>query len=461
MPGTRRRALVAQSGGPSPVINASLLGVFDGCKSYPEHIGEVLAARHGVEGILKEELISLDAERAEERELLAITPAAGAIGTCRYKLDEAQEEDFARIVDVCAAHEVGYFFYIGGNDSMDTASKVASRAAARGIDLVCTGVPKTIDNDVGDIELDLVDHTPGYGSAARYWAMITQIVEEENRGMYPSEPVAVLQAMGRTAGFIPAAARLADPYRAMPLHLYLTESHHTLESLHHHVNETLARRGRCIVVVSEGFDVGGVGEARDGFGHVEYGASRNTVAQIVVSYLNERGLAVPGNATFSIPGVLQRASSIFASTIDQEEARGVGRHAVDVAITEGSGYMATIRRRGGGLRAGYGVAGAQAGGPEALYQPFFDQVPLETVAASARHLPKTWLSKDQTDVTDDFVAYAAPLIGTRWPGVAVENAGPGSDASVGNPVSGLQRFARLEAVPIPKKLPDYVPIKHR
>ncbi len=446
MPGPRRRALVAQSGGPSPVINASLLGVFDGCRGYPERIGEVLAARHGVEGILKEELVSLDAESGRERELLEVTPAAGAIGTCRYKLGEHQEEDFARIVDVCAAHDVGYFFYIGGNDSMDTAAKVAALASERGVGLVCTGVPKTIDNDVGDIDLDLVDHTPGYGSAARYWAMITQIVEEENRGMYPSEPVAVLQAMGRTAGFIPAAARLADPQREIPLQLYLAESHHTLESLHHHVNETLARRGRCIVIVSEGFDVGGLGEARDGFGHVEYGASRNTVAQVVVNYLNDRGLAVPGNATFSIPGVLQRATSIFASPVDQKEARAVGRHAVEVAVSQGSGYMATIRRRGGGL-------GAVLGG-EGTYQAYYDKIPLTRVAASARHLPKQWLSADQLDVTDGFVAYAAPLVGIQWPPIELTPAGPDAGA-------GLQRFARLDAKPIAKKLPDYVPIKHR
>lgn len=449
------RALVAQSGGPSPVINASLLGVFRGCKDHPDSIGEVLAARHGVEGILTEDLVSLDAEAPEEMELLATTPAAGAIGTCRYKLGEGQQEDFDRIVDVCKAHDVGYFFYIGGNDSMDTAAKVAALAASRGVELVCTGVPKTIDNDVGDPELDLVDHTPGYGSAARYWAMITQIVEEENRGMYPSEPVAVLQAMGRTAGFIPAAARLADPYREMPLQLYLTESHHTLESLHHHVNEMLRRRGRCIVVVSEGFDVGSLGEARDGFGHVEYGASRNTVAQVVVNYLNDRGLAVRGNATFSIPGVLQRATSIFASPVDQVEAQGVGRHAVAVALESGSGYMATIRRRGGGMARGGGTARGGERGAEpsessiADYRPFYDKVPLTQVAASARHVPKEWLSKDHLDVTDGFLSYAAPLIGTQWPLVGL------------NQASGLQRFARLRLVPAPKLLPPYIPVKHR
>ncbi len=451
MPG---RALVAQSGGPSPVINASLLGVFEGCKNHPDRIGEVLAARHGVEGILKEELVSLDAEEGEELELLATTPAAGAIGTCRYKLGQDQREDFDRIIDVCASHGITHFFYIGGNDSMDTAFRISDLAAERRVELVCTGVPKTIDNDVGDAELDVVDHTPGYGSAARYWAMITQIVEEENRGMYPSEPVAVLQAMGRTAGFIPAAARLADPEREMPLLLFLAESGHTLESLYDHANEMLIRRGRCIVVVSEGFDVGSLGEAHDAFGHVEYGASRISVAQVVVNYLNEHGLAVRGSATYSLPGVLQRATSICASTVDQTEARGVGRHAVDVALTYGSGFMATIRREGGGMGAG----GARpAGNRHRSYTPYFDHVPLRQIAASARQLPAAWLTKDHLDVTDDYIAYAAPLLGAEWPPLELTAGTTGSGAS---PLP-RQRFARLRLQPIPKRLSAYVPVTHR
>ena len=251
----KKHALVAQSGGPSPVINASLLGVFEACRDFPDAVDHVFAAWHGVEGILFEQLIDLSRQDPAELARLRHTPAAGAIGTCRYKLAPDQADDFDRIVDVIAAHDIGYFFYIGGNDSMDTASRVSRLAAARGIDLRVAGVPKTIDNDLGDDAFTLIDHTPGYGSCARFWASVIQTVEEENRGMGPSECVSVLQAMGRRAGFIPAAARLADPQREMPLQIYTAESGLTLPALAENVNRYLKTRGRCIVVVSEGFDV--------------------------------------------------------------------------------------------------------------------------------------------------------------------------------------------------------------
>ena len=270
----KANALVAQSGGPSPVINASLLGVIRGFREFPDRIDRLYAAWHGIEGVLKEEVIDLYDQPADELEQLKWTPAAGAIGTCRYKLTPEQDEDFERILDIFRAHNIGYFFYIGGNDSMDTAQKVSELAHAQGLDVVCTGVPKTIDNVVGDPEFKLIDHTPGYGSAARYWASIVRDTNEESRGMCPSECVAVLQAMGRKAGYLPAAARLADPRREMPLQIYMAEARHTLESLHENVNRQLRESGRCIVVVSEGFDVGSLGEAKDGFGHIEYGASK-------------------------------------------------------------------------------------------------------------------------------------------------------------------------------------------
>jgi len=426
----KRNALVAQSGGPSPVINASLAGVIEGCRAFPDRIGGILGAWHGIEGVLLEQLVDLDRQPARELALLRTTPAAGAIGTCRYKLTEGQEEDFERIVDVMRAHDVGYFFYIGGNDSMDTAAKVSALAKRRGFDLVVAGVPKTIDNDVGDQEFRLVDHTPGYGSAARYWAHLVQNVEEENRGMCVSEPVAVLQAMGRKSGFITAASRLADPDRRMPLQMYFAETHHTLESLRENVNRELGKSGRCIVVVNEGFDVGGVGERHDGFGHVEYGASRTTAAQAVVNHLNEKGLAVRGQATGQVPGVIQRSVSLHASTVDIDEAFEVGRHAVEVACREGTGWMATIVRR-----------------PGPAYAAGFDKIGLETVANSARFLPKSWIAADGVDVTDDFVRYAGPLIGTDSPLVPMEK--------------GLQRFARLDIRFVEAKLKPYEPTRFR
>jgi 6-phosphofructokinase 1 len=313
---------------------------------------------------------------------------------------------------------------------MDTAQKVADLARRKNVDLVCTGVPKTIDNDLGDERFALIDHTPGYGSAARYWACITRDVDEENRGMSPSESVAVLQAMGRKAGFIPAAARLADPERTMPLQIYFAEAHHTLESMAENVNRQLQKSGRCVVVVSEGFDVGTLGEKHDGFGHIEYGASQSTVAQVVVNYLNKIGLKSRGYATGQVPGVLQRSTSIHASPVDIREAHEVGRHAVQVGVKEGTGWMATILRK-----------------PGAAYQAYYDKVELAKVAASARQIPRSWISPDGLDVTDDFLRYARPLIGDGWAPIPLEN--------------GVPRFARLKIAFIEKKLPAFVPQKYR
>jgi 6-phosphofructokinase 1 len=423
-------ALVAQSGGPSPVINSSLLGVIEGCRAYPERIGGLYAAWHGIEGVLREELLDLFAQPAAELARLKHTPAAGAIGTCRYKLAQGQEEDFRRILEVFRAHDIGYFFYIGGNDSMDTANQVAALARAQGMDLVCTGVPKTIDNDLGDEAFTLLDHSPGYGSAARYWACTVQNANEENRGMAPSECVCVLQAMGRKSGFIPAAARLADPGREFPLQIYMAESGHTLQSLHENVNRELRASGRCIVVVSEGFDVGSLGEARDGFGHIEYGASQLAVAQIVANYLNKQGLAARGQATWQVPGVLQRGTSACASEVDIEEAYQIGRHAVSVAMRDGTGWMATLLRE-----------------PGPSYRLRCDRVPLGEVANSARHMPAAWIAPGGLDVTDAFVRYAEPLIGTAWPSVELE--GP------------RQRFARLDVRLLTARCPPYVPVRWR
>ena len=425
-----KNVLVAQSGGPSPVINNSLRGVVETCRKMPKRFGTVYGGYHGIEGVLREELLNLSAQAREEIALLRTTPAAGAIGTCRYKLKAEQQEDFERIVEVLRAHGIGYFFYIGGNDSMDTARKVARLAAERGLDLVATGVPKTIDNDVGDGEFRLVDHTPGYGSVARYWALAVQNANEENAGSSPSDPVLVMQAMGREIGFIPAAARLGDPERDMPLLIFLRESRLSLADVADAVNDMLKRRGRALVVISEGFDVGAVGERKDAFGHTMFSASRTTVEQVVVNYLNEVGLAARGSARGNVPGTDQRHHMIYASTVDLEEAYEVGCEAVRIAIRDGSGYMATILRE-----------------PGKAYRARYDKVPLDVVANSERVFPAAWIAASGTDVTDDFVRYARPLIGEAWPQVPL--------------VGGLQRLARLKPIFAEKKLPAYVPQAHR
>ena len=423
--------VVAQSGGPTCVINNSLRGIVETCLRSPGQFGTVFAGKFGIEGILKEELIDLSASPAEEIALLRTSPAAGGIGTCRYKLKPGQDEDFARVVEVLKAHDIGYFFYIGGNDSQDTAHKVAQLAHEKGLDLVATGVPKTIDNDLGDSELTLLDHSPGYGSVARYMAQYIRQVNEENYGSSPADPVMVIQAMGRKIGFIPAAARLGDPNREMPLQIYMAESKVSLEQLGKNVVETLGEFGRCIVVVSEGFDVGDLGASRDTFGHVQFSASQTTVAQMVTNYINSLDLPVPGKARFQIPGTDQRNAIAYASVVDLDEAYRVGCHAVAVARDDGNGYMATILRDRS--RGGYSVT--------------YDKVPLEQVAAKDRSFPDHWIAPNRMDVTDEFVEYARPLIGSDW--VSVPQ------------VDGLARFARITQAMAPKKLSAYTPQTYR
>jgi 6-phosphofructokinase 1 len=426
----KKNVIVAQSGGPTPVINNTLRGIVETCRSMPDHFGMLYAGYHGIEGVLTEDLLDLSAQPAEEIALLGVTPAAGSIGTCRYKLKDKQVEDFERVVEIFKAHEVGYFFYIGGNDSMDTANKIAKLAQARGLDLVAVGGPKTIDNDVGDTEFKLIDHTPGYGSVARYWALNIQCANEENAGSSPADPVLVIQVMGRKIGFIPAAARLADPERALPLQIYLAESGLTLAAMPDLVNEELKRSGRCIVVVSEGFEVGGLGEVKDSFGHIMFSSSQQTVAQIVVNHLNEVGLAARGAARANVSGTDQRHSMVYASTVDLEEAYRLGQQAVLIAVQDGSGYMSTLLRQ-----------------PGPVYAVRYDKVLLELVANSERSFPKEWISPNRIDVTDDFVRYARPLIGEEWPSIPL--------------VDGRQRFARLEKIFAPRKLPAYVPQAYR
>ncbi len=420
-----RNVIVAQSGGPSPVINSSLRGVVDTCKMFPETFGTIYAGWHGIEGVLKEELLDLSAQDDEEIALLRYTPAAGSIGTCRYKLKKDQQEDFDRAIEVMKAHDVGYFFYNGGNDARDTAHQVSVIANEQGLDLVAVGVPKTIDNDVGDSEFRLIDHTPGYGSVARYWMGIVQNANEENAGSCPADPVLVLQAMGRKIGFIPAAARLADPNREMPLQIYMAEAGVAPEEMCDLVSDQLNRDGRCVIVVSEGFEVGDLGETKDGFGHTQFSASKTTVAQQVVTMLNEKGLPVPGAARGQVSGTDQRDTCLYASIVDLDEAYKVGQQAVLIAESGENGWMATILRK-----------------PGVIYSVEYDKVPLEQVANSEREFPKAWLAPNKIDVTDEFIAYAKPLIGEDWASVPV--------------VNGRQRFTRFKRVFADKKLPEYL-----
>jgi len=238
------------------------------------------------------------------------------------------------------------------------------------------------------------------------------------------------EVMGRKIGYIAAAARLADPLREMPLQIYMPESGLGLEELTLNVNAELKRTGRCIVVISEGFNVGKIGEMKDAFGHVEFSSSQFTAQQIVVNHLNQSGITARGSARGQIAGTDQRDNMINASGVDLEEAYQIGQNAVGIALKHGSGYMSTILRRSG-----------------KIYTVDFDKVPLQAVANSEREFPQNWIAKNRIDVTDDFIDYARPLIGNDWVSVPL--------------VNGLQRFAKLEPIFAEKKLDAYVPQAYR
>jgi len=433
-----KNVIIAQSGGPSPVINNTLRGIIDACNMFPDRFGTLYGGWHGIEGVLKEELLNLSVQEEEEIALLRTTPAAGSIGTCRYKLKDKQQQDFKRLMDIFRAHDIGYFFYIGGNDSQHTALKVSEMARTSGLDLIAVGVPKTIDNDVGDEQFTLIDHTPGYGSVARYWSHIIQTANEENMGSSPADPVLVIQAMGRKIGYIPASSRLADPKREIPLQIYLTESGVSAEEMADKVNDQLKEDGRCIVVVSEGYDglkgIGAYGhkedETKDNFGHINYGAARQAVSEQVVNYLNEVGLKARGDARGQVPGTDQRHAMIYASTVDLEEAYKVGQKAVEIAVHDGNGWMATILRD-----------------PGIIYHVRYDKVPLEKVALSERFFPEKWIAPSRVDVTDEFLRYVRPLIGEDWISVPM--------------INGRQRFTRLQRIFANQKLDAYTPEAYR
>jgi len=417
-------AVIAQSGGPTAVINNSVRGVIDRLRASGK-FRTLYGARMGILGVLRNELLDLTGQPAEQIARLAATPSAGTIGSCRYKLasketGERFHEDYERIIQVFKAHEIGCFFYVGGNDSMDTAHRVARLAHEEGLELQAIGISKTVDNDVGgalqpDGTFALCDHSPGYGSVARYWAFNVLEANEENKASYTSDPVLIMQAMGRKIGFITASARLADPERRMPLLIIMPEAlskddaQANLEFITDAVADTLRQAGRCMVVITEGANLGDVGVLKDSFGHAQFSAARTTAAHLLASYLNgmdradsagraQSRLPVPGIARVDVPGTIQRRDITRASKVDLEEAYQVGVHAAELGLEGKSGVMSTILRR-----------------PGEPYQVEYSEVPLEVVANAERAFPADWIAESRTDVTDGFVRWAMPLIGDPLP----------------------------------------------
>ena len=379
--------LIAQSGGPSMVINQSLVGVVAAALKHPR-VGCILGARHGIEGILKEDLVDFRKEPRRQLELVAQTPSS-ALGSVRRKPTEA---DCAAIFEVLRRRRVRWFFYIGGNDSAETVHIINEAARRARFTLGCFHIPKTIDND-----LRQNDHTPGFGSAARFVACALMGDDLDNRAL---GGVKIDVIMGRHAGFLTASAALARTAPDDGPHLvYVPERPFDPDRFVADVQAVHRRLGRCVVAVSEGIaDAQGrpiaakFSKETDSHGNVQLSGS-GALGDLLANLVRTRcGIRRVRADTF---GYLQRSFPGIASAVDAREAREVGEAAFRTALggrhTCGS---VAIRRRPG---ARYGVT--------------YAVVPLRQVARNTRHLPATFINRAGNDVTEAFLAYARPLVG--------------------------------------------------
>ena len=422
MPELVGNLLVGQSGGPTAVINASVAGVLQEAGKH-ECIEEIYGGLNGILGILNEELIDINDEKARTIEGLRYTPAA-ALGTCRYKIDfkkkpEKAAQDMDRLFEVFQAHNIRYFFYAGGNDSQDTSHKIHLEAVKRGWDMRVIGVPKTIDND-----LPHTDSCPGYGSVVKYCATTVMEVATDVGSMATDDgSCCIIEVMGRAAGWIAAGtvvAKQGNP-AAAPHIILLPELPFDEEKFLAKVKETVAAYKYCIVVVGEGLkdkngeEIGADKTRLDAFGHAVLAGAAEKLKELIQGKMNLKTRTV-------MLGYAQRAAAHFASATDSNNAYATGVAAVKAAVEGKSGYMVKI------------VRNVQSDGS---IKWSTDLQPLEDIANVEHFIPKEWIAEDGLLPNEKFVEYARPLIEGE---VKVPTEG------------GLPKYVSLEKSKVEKKL---------
>jgi ATP-dependent phosphofructokinase / diphosphate-dependent phosphofructokinase len=385
----KKNVFYAQSGGVTAVINASACGVIETARKARAKLGKVYAGRNGIIGALTEDMIDTSAESAKTIAGLRYTPG-GAFGSARYKLKglDQNRAEYERLIEVFKAHDIGYFFYNGGGDSMDTAYKVSQLGAELGYPVTCIGVPKTVDND-----LPVTDTCPGFGSVAKYVAVSTREAALDVASMArTSTRVFILEVMGRHAGWIAAASGLAGEKPADAPHVILfPEIPFDEETFLARVKDCVARYEYCVVVVSEGArfaDGRFLAEAgtKDAFGHAQLGGVASTVAQLVKAELGFK-------YHYAIADYLQRAARHIASRVDVEQAYAMGKAAVELALEGENAVMPTIVRKS-----------------SAPYRWAVGKVALAEVANREKLMPRGFISKDGFGITAACRRYLAPLI---------------------------------------------------
>ncbi len=381
--------LVGQSGGPSSVINASLYGVVKAALQN-ESITAVYGATHGIKGILQDKLIDFSKEDEEEINLLSTTPSS-ALGSCRYKLSNFDEDDsdYVKILNVFRKYDIRYFFYIGGNDSMDTCDKLSRYFESVNYECRVMGVPKTIDNDVYG-----TDHCPGFGSAAKYVASTLMEIYQDAT-VYDSPQVVIVEIMGRNAGWLTAAASLASHFGEGPDFVCLPEVPFDLDDFVNQIEQRVKYDKNVLIAVSEGVrdkngkyisDYAPAKDSTDAFGHVQMGGLGALLKAMVKERINVKTRSIELS-------LLQRCAAHIASETDRNEAINVGKSAVEEALKGNSGYMVGIKRIS-----------------NEPYETQIELVPLEKAANFEKKIPLSWIREDGYGVTNEFIEYAAPLI---------------------------------------------------
>jgi 6-phosphofructokinase 1 len=388
--------LVAQSGGPTCAINASVAGVITEAGKH-ECIEEIYGGLNGILGILNEELIDLNDEKSKSIEGLRHTPAA-ALGTCRYKINfqkkpEQAAKDMDRLFEVFAAHNIRYFFYAGGNDSQDTSHKIHEEAVKRGYDLRVIGVPKTIDND-----LPHTDYCPGYGSVIKYNAATVMEIGLDVGSMATDEgSCCIVEVMGRSAGWIAAGTALAKRGNpaAAPHIILLPEIRYNVDSILAKVKETVANHGFCLMVVGEGVknekgeQIGADKTRLDAFGHPVLAGAAEIIKDHIQEKLNTKTRSV-------LLGYAQRSAAHYASLTDTTNAFACGEAAVRAAVLEGlSGYMVKIIR---------------GNNPDGSVKWSTGVQPLADIANVEHVIPRDWITEDGLMVNEKFIEYVRPLV---------------------------------------------------
>ncbi len=382
-------AFYAQSGGVTAVINASAAGLIETARKYPDKIGKIFAGKNGIIGALKEELIDTSLESEESINALRYTPA-GAFGSCRYKLKSIEENraQYERLIEVFKAHNIRYFFYNGGGDSMDTAHKVSQLSETMGYPMTCLGIPKTVDND-----LPLTDNCPGFGSVAKYIAVSIREAGFDVASMAAtSTKVFVMEVMGRHAGWIAAAGGIAAEKDGDAPHIILfPEIVFDEQAFLTKVDYCVKQYGYCAIVVSEGVkdaqgkflaDSGTV----DAFGHSQLGGVAPVIANLVKAKFGYK-------YHWAVSDYLQRAARHVASKTDVEQAYAMGKAAMEMALAGKNAMLPIIQRDS-----------------QSPYTWSIAEAALGDVANVEKMLPKDYITDDGFGITDKARAYLQPLI---------------------------------------------------